>query len=148
MIWLRIRKTLGDGSAVRLTGALLCGLLLGFVGSKVGAGMQNVVPFLLFPLLVGGAAALTIGIRTVRPYLMALYTGLCCWVGITIYLLVQLAGSAACTAGNCSSSTVLTTLLILYLLAGFVLVTLGSLATCATTRYIRRSREPEGGLPR
>lgn len=148
MIWPRIRQTLSDGRAVRLAGALLCGLLLGFAGNKIGTGMQNVVPFLLFPLLVGGAAALTIGARAGRPYLMALCTGLCCWVGITIYLLVQLAGSAPCTPGTCSLTTVLKTLLTLYLLAGFILVALGSLATCATTRYLRRSRDPAGGLPR
>jgi hypothetical protein len=147
MIWLRIRKTIGDGStAIRLAGAFLCGLLLGFLGSKVGSALQNVVPFLLFPLLVGGVAALTIGSQNARPYLMALYTGLICWAGITLYLFFQQAGAAACIPGNCGPSTVLKALLMVYLLVGFVLAAPSSLATCAAIRYIRRRQEHE--LPR
>ncbi len=146
---LRIRKIFGDGSAIRLVIAFLCGLLLGFLGSKIGGDMQNVVPFLLFPLLIGIVAALTISARNARPYLMALCTGLLCWIGITIYLLVQSAQAAntSCTLGNCGTSTVLTSLLILYLLAGLVVVAISSLLTCAVIRYVRRSREPRHGLP-
>jgi nucleoside recognition membrane protein YjiH len=146
---LRIRKIFGDGSAIRLVIALLCGLLLGFLGGKIGAGMQNVVPFLLFPLLIGIAAALTISARNARPYLMAMCTGLLCWLGITISLLVQ-SGQAAhtpCPLGNCGTSTVLMSLLVLYLLAGLVIVAVCSLAACAVMRYVRRSREPGRGLP-
>ncbi len=149
MIQLRIRKLFGDGSAIRLIIAFLCGLLLGFLGSKIGAGMQNVVPFLLFPLLIGFAAALTVGARNARPYLMAMGTGLFCWVGITLYLLIQ-SGQAAntpCPLGNCGTSSVLMTLLFLYLLAGLVLVAVSAFASCAVMRYVRRMREPERDLP-
>jgi hypothetical protein len=144
MIWLRIRKTFGDGStAIRLASAFLCGLLLGFLGSKIGSGLQNVVPFLLFPPLVGGVAALTIGAHNARPYLMALYTGLVCWAGITLYLFLQPAGAAVCASGSCSSSAVLRAVLMIYLLTGFVLAAPSSLATCAALRYIRRRRAQE-----
>jgi hypothetical protein len=146
---LRIRKIFGDGSAIRLVIAFLCGLLLGFLGGKIGAGMQNVVPFLLFPLLIGIAAALTVSARNARPYLMAMCTGLLCWLGITISLLVQ-SGQAAntpCPLGNCGTSTVLMSLLVLYLLAGLVIVAVCSLLACAVMRYVRRSREPGHDLP-
>ena len=149
MIQLRIRKIFGDGSALRLVLAFLCGLLLGFLGGRIGAGMQNVVPFLLFPLLIGIAAALTITARNTRPYFMAVCTGLLCWVGITLYLLIQSGqtANAPCTLGNCGTSTVLMTLLFLYLLAGLVLVAVSAFATCAVMRYVRRMREPGRDLP-
>lgn len=145
MLWLRIRKTLDDGTVPRLVSAFLCGLLLGFLSQKVGSGMQNIVPFLLFPLLVGAAAAPTIGVRNPRPYLMTLCTGLLCWTGIVCYLLIAQAGtpSAACSAGNCEPATVLKTLLVVYLLAGFLPVALSSLAACVAMRYLRRNRGPE-----
>jgi hypothetical protein len=145
MIRLRIRKTPGEGNVLRLVSAFLCGLLLGLLGSRLGSSMHNVVPFLLFPLLVGGAAALTISARHPRPYLMALGTGLVGWAGITCYLLIQQAGSAStpCTPGNCDPATVLRMLLTLYLLAGFVLTALAALASCIATRFLRRKREPE-----
>lgn len=144
MLWPHIRKTFGDGrTAIRLASAFFCGLLLGFLGSKLGSNLQNVVPFLLFPLLVGGVAALTISAHNARPYLMTLYTGLVCWAGITLFLFLQQAGTATCPPGNCGSSAVLRAVLTVYLLIGFVLAVPSSLATCAALRYIRRRRDHE-----
>ncbi|HEY1351911.1 MAG TPA: hypothetical protein VGF67_20010 [Ktedonobacteraceae bacterium] len=141
MIRLRIRQ----GHALRLVSAFLCGLLSGFLADKPGSNMQNVVLFLLFPLLVGGAAALTISVRHPRPYLMALGTGLVGRAGITCSLRRQVLPAHPAPWGNCGPANVLRMLLIVYLLAGFALAAPGALASCLATRYVRRSREP--GFP-
>lgn len=146
----RLRKMFGDGSAVRLILAFACGLLLGFLASKIGADVQNIVPFLLFPLLVGIASALTIGARNPHPHRTALGSGLLAWIGIGVYLLIatgQTSTRAACTAGSCASTGVLASLLLVYLLVGLVLVALSALVTSAIARYTRRERNPEQRLP-
>lgn len=147
---IRLRKMLGDGGAVRLAVAFICGLLLGFLASKIGAGMQNVVPFLLFPLLVGIVGALSVGARNPRPYMMALGTGLLAWIGISVYLLI-VDGQVAfnlCTAGACNTSSVLASLLTVYLLVGLVAVALAALITSVIARYARRERGLGQDLPR
>ena len=117
------RKFLGNGMAIRLVVAFALGLLLGFLGSKVGAALQNVVPFLLFPLLIGIAGVFTVGVRNPHPHRAALGTGLLAWIGIGVYVLVS-AGRmplAPCTIGSCSAPGVLMALLIVYVLVGLIL---------------------------
>jgi hypothetical protein len=139
---IQTRKFLGNGMAIRLAIAFVLGLLLGFLGSKIGAGMRNVIPFLLFPLLIGIAGVFTVGARNPHPHLAALGTGLLAWVGTSIYVLIFAARMplTSCTGGSCGSSNVLMTLLIIYVLVGLVLVTLGALITSAIVRYSRRAR--------
>lgn len=149
---IQLRKMFGGRSAPRLIIAFACGLLLGFLASKIGGGMQNVVPFLLFPLLIGIVSALTVRASNARPYKLALGTGLLTWIGIGIYLLV-VAGRAQtytlCTTGNCTPTGVLASLLIVYLLLGLALVALASCVTSAVSRYayVRRERRLEPRLP-
>lgn len=151
---LRLRKMLGNGSAVRLVIAFACGLLLGFLANKIGGEMQNVVPFLLFPLMIGIVSALTISAQNPRPYKMALGTGLLTWLGVGLYLLIMAVRAPAsplpiCTTGNCTSSGVLTSLLIVYLLLGLALVVLATCVTSAIARYAyaRKERSLESRLP-
>ena len=130
------------GLIIRLIGAFVAGLLLGFPASKIGADVQNLLPFLLFPLLIGIAGAFTIGAQQRHPHLVALSSSLAAWVGVGFYLMA-FAGQgvgATCTAGNCGNTNVLTSLLILYLLVGLVPLALGSLVTSTLARYFRRSR--------
>lgn len=151
---IRLRKMFGDGSAVRLIIAFVCGLLLGFLASKIGGEMQNVVPFLLFPLMIGIVSALTIRAQNPRPYKMALGTGLLTWLGVGLYLLIMAGRTSAsplpiCMTGNCSSSGVLTSLLTVYLLLGLALVALAAGVTSAIARYAyaRKERDLEPRLP-
>lgn len=151
---IRLRKMFGEGRAVRLVLAFVCGLLLGFLASKVGGGMQNVVPFLLFPLMIGIVSALTISAQNPRPYKMALGTGLLTWFGVGLYLLIMAGRAPAsplpiCMTGNCTSGGVLTSLLIVYLLLGLALVALAACVTSAIARYAyaRRERSLEPRLP-
>src|SRR5437879_1212900 len=105
---IQLRTFLGNGRVViRLTIAFLIGLLLGLLAGKVGAGMQNLVPFLLFPLLIGVASAFTVSTRKPHPYLIALCTGLMAWGGAGVYLLIMAAQTslAPCTTRSCGSTT-------------------------------------------
>ncbi len=136
------RRIMGRGTAIRLVGAFVVGLLLGFLASKLGAGVQNLLPLLLFPLFIGIAGALITGAQQRHPHLVALGRGLAAWLGVSIYLLA-FAGhqsGATCTAGNCGSANVLASLLFLYVLAGLIPIALGSLVTSALARYFSRPR--------
>ncbi len=149
---IRLRTMFGERSAPRLVIAFACGLLLGFLASKIGGGMQNIVPFLLFPLLIGIAGALTVRASNARPYKLALGTGLFTWIGIGIYLLIVAVRAPTytlCTTGNCTSTGVLASLLVVYLLLGLALVALASCVTSAVSRYahVRRERKLEPRLP-
>ena len=140
---MQARKILGNGMAIRLVIAFVLGLLLGFLSSKVGAALRNVVPFLLFPLLIGIAGVFTVSTRNPHPHLAALGTGLLNWLGVGLYVLVSAGPTppAPCTTGNCSAPTVLMALLMVYVLAGLVLVALSALITSALVRYLRRVRK-------
>lgn len=143
---MRIRTFISPRSLVRMGIALLLGLLLGFLAGNIGAGMRNVVPFLLFPLLIGVASAFTVGARNSRPHLATLGTGLAGWIGVSISLLI-LAGRStpvACTATGCGSpnSSVLISLLIAYVLAGLLLTALGALITSAVLKSLRGEPPP------
>lgn len=140
---MQARKLLGNSMAIRLVIAFVLGLLLGFLGSKIGAGLQNLVPFLLFPLLIGIAGVFTVGARNPHPHRAALGTGLLAWLGASIYVLL-FAGQTPltpCTIGSCGGSGVLKALLIVYVLVGLALVTLSALITSALVRYSRRARK-------
>jgi hypothetical protein len=141
---INIKKITGNANNIRLAVAFVAGLLLGIPADRVGAGLQNVVPYLLFPFLLGIAGAFTIGAKNPRPYLMALGTGLAAWVGISIYLALEAGRTApnACTVGTCGTTAVLMALLTFYLLAGLVLVAIGSLLTSTILRYYRQERDP------
>ena len=143
---MRIRTFISPRSLVRPGIALLLGLLLGFLAGNIGAGLQNVVPFLLFPLLVGVASAFTVRARNSRPYVSTLGTGLPGWIGVSIALLI-LAGRStptACTATGCGSpnSSVLTSLLVVYVLVGLILTALGALITSAVLKSLRSEQPP------
>ena len=139
---MQIRAFLSNGRAIRLMLAFLIGVPLGILADKVGMDLQNLVPFLLFPFVIGVLSAFTVRIRQQHPHLLALGTGLLAWGGIGVSLLVMTAQAtlAPCTAGACGSTTanVLTSLLIFYLLIGLILVTPGALITSLLLRRFRR----------
>ncbi len=138
----RRRITSNGGAVLRVIGAFVAGLLLGWLASKIGAGVQNVLPLLLFPLLIGIAGVFTIGTRQRHPYLVALGSSLIAWIGVGTYFLAS-AGhgtSAACASEGCGNEKVITSLLILYFLVGLIPLALGSLITSVVTRFLRRSR--------
>ncbi len=118
---------------------LLGGFLLGFFAARVGEGIQNLVPYLLFPLLIGILGAFTVRANAVRPYLATIITGLVAWLGVSIYLLVSSPSrtSQACNTSNCASTAVFSDLLPAYVFIGFFLVTIGAFITCAIVRYYR-----------
>lgn len=139
----QLRKIIGDRIIFRLGGAFICGLLLGFLAHKIGAQLQNLLPFLLFPLLTGILGAFTVNARSQHPYALTLGTGLVSWLGISAYLLIATGQSsvASCTASNCNTTSVLSSLLDVYLLIGFVLVTLGALSTSLLIRSLHRAEK-------
>lgn len=141
---MHIRTFISPSSLVRLVIAFLIGLLLGFLASKIGTGLQNVVPFLLFPLLIGVASAFTIGARNPHPHLLALGTALADWIGVGIMLLIIAGHSSpvACAATGCGTpnSSVLTSLLVVYVLAGLILTALGALITSAVIKSLRHEQ--------
>jgi hypothetical protein len=139
---LQVRKRIRRSSVIRLGVAFVVGLALGFLASKIGGNLQNVVPFLLFPLLIGVAGALTVTQRVARPYVLALVTCLIGWIGISVSLLIMaaLATPKVCASGSCWNSGVLASLLIVYVLAGLALTALGALATSALMQYRWRGR--------
>lgn len=142
---MRIRSFIGHGNVIRLGLALLLGLPLGFLANKIGAGMQNLIPFLLFPLLIGIGSPFTIGARNPHPYVMSVGTGLLVWGGIAVFLLVM-AGQTSpvtCASGSCgmTNPTVLTSLLIAYLLIGLIIVGLSALVTSTLARHVRQARK-------
>ena len=137
----QFNKIIGKAGSIRLAVALVVGLGLGVLAGKVGA-VPNLVPYLLFPILVGLVGAFTVGTKNLRFHLVALATGLVGWVGISIYLSVLGArmASGSCAGGTCGTMSVLMDLLALYLAAGFVLVALSSLITSTVLRYYRVGR--------
>ena len=141
---IQLRAFLNNGRTIRLLLAFLVGLPLGIIASKVGTNLQNVIPFVLFPLVIGALSAFTVGARKQHPHLLTLGTGLLAWGGIGVSLLVMTAQAALtpCTAGSCSSTTssLLSALLIFYLLSGLILVTLGALITSFLLRRFRQTR--------
>jgi len=141
---LRLRSFFRNGRAIRLIIAFLVGLLLGVIAGKIGAGLQNVLPFLLFPLLIGTISAFTVSLRKLHPHLLTLGTGLLTWggVGVSLLILTAQATLAPCTPSNCSStaSTTLSSLLIVYLLLGLALVAMSALITSVLLRRFRHGR--------
>ena len=140
---MQIRAFLSNSRAIRLIIAFLVGLPIGILASKVGAGLQNLVPFLLFPFAIGVLSAFTVSIRKQHPYLLTVGTALLAWGGIGVSLLVMTAQAALtpCAVGTCSSTAarVLPSLLIFYLLLGLILVTVGALIASILRRYLRRA---------
>lgn len=140
---MQVRAFFSNGRAIRLTIAFLIGIPLGILAGKVGTGLQNLVPFLLFPLVIGVLSAFTVSTRKQHPHLLALGTALLAWGGIGVSLLVMTAQATLkpCTFGTCSSTTasVLTSLLIFYLLIGLPLVAPGALITSVLLRHFRRT---------
>lgn len=116
---------------IRLTVAMGAGLLLGLIVSKVGAKIQNVVPYLLFPLITGSLAALTASEQRPRPVMLGLASALAVWFGVSAYLLVWLAqqpGQVTCGLGACTTiAPVSESLVTFYVLIGFVFSVAGSL---------------------
>jgi len=143
-IMLQLRAFLSNGRAIRLVIAFLVGLPLGVLAGKVGTSLQNLVPFLLFPLVLGALSAFTVSARNHHPHLPVLGTALLAWGGVGVSLLVMTAQTALapCNGGICSSTTssVLTSLLIFYLLGGLVLVALSSSITSVLLHRLRRRR--------
>ena len=137
---MQISTFLNKALLIRLVLALLVGLLLGMIAGKVGAGLQNVFLYLLFPLFIGVIGSLTVGARHEHPYLLSLATGLIAWFGVGIYLLV-LSSPPPCSVANCANTSNLAALLTLYFLTGFPLAAVSALITCAIVRYYRTTRE-------
>jgi hypothetical protein len=142
---IQIRAFFSNGRAIHLIAAFLVGLPIGLLATKAGTGIQNVVPFLLFPLLIGVISAFTVNIRQQHPHLLALGTALLAWGGIGVSLLIMTAQAVLtpCTAGMCSSTTarVLPSLLIIYLLLGLILVAIGALISSLLWRSFRRAAQ-------
>lgn len=142
---LRLRSFFRNGRAIRLIIAFLVGLLLGVIAGKIGASLQNILPFLLFPLLIGAISAFTVSLRKLHPHLLTLGTGLLAWggVGVSLLILTAQAALAPCTPGSCSATTAseLSALLIVYLLLGLALVATSALITSVLLRRFRRARE-------
>jgi hypothetical protein len=141
---IQLRAFLHNGRAIRLVIAFLIGLPFGVLAGKVVNEVQNVLPFLLFPLLVGAICALTVRARQPHPHQMSLGTGLLAWGGIGVALIAMTVQAALtpCTAGMCSSTTssLLGSLLIFYLLLGLLPVTVGALLTSILLRRFRQTR--------
>jgi hypothetical protein len=130
---------------IRLTVAMGAGLLLGLIVSKIGAKIQNVVPYLLFPLLTGGLAALTAGEQRPRPVMSGLASALAVWFGVGLYLLVWLAqqpGQVTCGLGACTTiASVSGSLVTFYVLLGFVLSVMGALLASLLYLLVRTLRK-------
>ncbi len=141
---IQLRAIFHNGRAIRLIIAFLIGIPLGVLASKVVNDVQNVLPFLLFPLLVGAICALTVRTHQQHPHMLALGTGLLTWGGIGVALIATTVQAALtpCTAGTCSSTTssLLGSILIFYLLFGLIPVILGALITSVLLRHFRRTR--------
>lgn len=133
-----------NGRTIRLVIAFLVGLLLGFFAYGISTDLQNLLPFVLFPFLIGVAGACTVSGRNPHPHLLALGTGLLIWggVGVSLLILTVYVALAPCGGENCGSTTssILASLLIFYLLGGLALVTAGSLLTSGLLRRFRRTR--------
>jgi hypothetical protein len=112
------------------------------LAGKIGAGLDNVIPYLFFPLVLGAIGAFTVSMRTQHPHLLTLGTGLLAWGGVGVVLLIMTAQATLtpCATGSCSSTTasVLGAWLIFYLLIGLVLVAFGALTTSVLLRRFRR----------
>jgi hypothetical protein len=138
------RSFFRNGRAIRLIIAFLVGIPLGVFAGKVGTGLQNVIPYLLFPLLIGAICAFTVGRRKQHPHLLTLGTGLLTWGGIGVSLVIMTAQATLtpCNGGSCASSTtsLLGSLLIFYLPIGLILVALGALTTSILLRRFRQVR--------
>lgn len=159
------RKIQVDAAWIRLAVAFLLSLLLGFavingmpIYSSVSAKLAEhnfyginpsvlaVLVVVLFPLGIGIAAALT-GSRK-HVVLSALGTGLTAWTGVGCYPLYAAVNADAAEAAHCATNychvgpleTALTTL---YLIAGTVLVILGSVITALIMKHsLRRMEKP------
>jgi tellurite resistance protein TehA-like permease len=140
-IIMQFKKIIGRAGSIRLALAFVAGLFIGILAARVGE-VQNILPYLLFPLVVGMVGAFTVSKKNPRPYLVALATGLVGWAGISLYLDVFAVrtASSSCTAGTCQTGDIFKDLLTLYLLIGFVLVALSSLLTSTMVRYYRLER--------
>ena len=140
---IQLRLLLRNGRAIRLLIAFLIGILLGVLAGKIGTDLQNIIPFLIFPLVVGAVCAFTVRANKQHPHLLTLGTGLLTWGGIGVALLATTVQAALtpCAGGSCSSTTSskLSAFLIFYLLIGLVLVTLGALITSILLRRFRRT---------
>lgn len=141
---IQLRAFFHNGRAIRLIIAFLIGIPFGVLAGKVVNDVQNVLPFLLFPLLVGAICALTVSTRQQHPHMLALGTGLLAWGGIGVALIAMTVQAALtpCTAGTCSSTTssLLGSLLIFYLLLGLIPVIVGALITSVLLRRFRQTR--------
>lgn len=82
--------------------------------------------------------------RDLHPHLYALGTGLLAWggVGVSLLILTVYTALVPCSGENCGSTTtsMLASLLIFYLLGGLVLVSAGSLLTSGLLRRFHRIR--------
>lgn len=140
---IQLRAFFRNRRAIRLIIAFLIGILLGVFAGKVGGNLQNVIPFLLFPLLNGALCAFTVSARKQHPHVLALGTGLLTWGGIGVSLVVMTVQAALtpCTAGNCASTTssLLGSLLIFYLLLGLILTALSALTTSLLLHCFRQT---------
>jgi hypothetical protein len=141
---LQLRAFLSNGRTIRLIIAFLVGLPLGILAGKIGGNLQNLVPFLLFPLILGIGSAFTVSMRQPHPHLLALGTGVLAWGGVGVSLLIMTGQEAMtpCAAGSCNSTmnSMLASLLIFYLLLGLLLVSLSALITSVLLRRIRQTR--------
>lgn len=140
---MQLRAFFRNRRAIRLMIAFLVGILLGVFSGKVGGNLQNIIPFLLFPLLTGALCAFTVGARTQHPHVLALGTGLLTWggTGVSLVIMTVQAALTPCTAGNCAStaSSLLGSLLIFYLLLGLILAALGALTTSLLLHRFRQT---------
>lgn len=137
-----VTTIIGKTGIIRLSAAFVIGLLLGIIADRIGAGIRNVVPYLLFPILVGIVGGLSIGANNLHPRISGLITALFAWAGITVCLGVLAARTApsVCINGSCETPAVLGALLSVYLLLGFVLVFASSLFTSTVFSYYRLAR--------
>jgi hypothetical protein len=115
-----VQSIIGRAGVIRLILAFIAGLLLGLLANRLAAGWQNVVPYLLFPVVIGIAGALSVSTRRRRFYIRALRTGLAAWVGISLDLAVLAAslGPQSCTIGSCDATVIQTALLAFYVPLG------------------------------
>lgn len=141
---IQLRAFLNNGRAIRLMIAFLVGLPLGVLAGNVSTSVQNILPFLLFPLLVGAISAFTVSSSKPHPHLLTLGTALLAWGGVGVSLLVMTAQEALtpCAGGSCGSTTssMLSSLLIFYLPIGLILVALGALLISTLLRRFRQTR--------
>ena len=141
---MRFKTIIGKAGVIRLVVAFIAGLLFGMLAGRFGIGLQNLIPYLLFPLLIGIAGAFSVRMNNPRPYLATLATGLLSWAGVSLYLglLAALTTYRLCPVRTCGTVDILKDLLSLYLAVGFVLVALASLITSTILRYYRQGRNP------